>query len=239
MSLKSRLSNGKVNIYRLIDPVSGETRYVGKTVFALQTRFNCHIATAKRKNKRHVCNWIRSLLNKGAMPIIDLLEEANQNNWAQREMFWILEYHNLGANLTNHSIGGEGGASGVIVSEETRTKIGNAHKGKVISDEQKRKQSEKMTGRKLSEEHKIKVSLANIGKKLTNEHKYKISKSKIGKPQPKTSGTNNGRAILLESEVKEIKKSKLSLSKLADQYGMSKSQMYRIRKGEQWKSVKI
>ena len=239
MSLKTRLPSGKVNIYRLIDPVSGETRYVGKTVFALQTRFLCHIATAKRKNKRHVCNWIRSLLNNGVMPVIDLIEEADKNSWAQREVYWIAEYRNLGANLTNHSTGGEGGANGVIVSQETRTKIGDAHRGKVVSEETKRKQSEQMTGRKLSEAHKKKVSLAGIGREFTNEHKFKISISKLGKSQPKISGAKNGRAVLFEGDIQEIRNSKLSLSKLAVQYCMSKTQMARIKKGEQWKSVKI
>lgn len=84
------------------------------------------------------------------------------------------------------------------ISEQTREKMSNAHKGKKhsawtklkiswhnegkkISEENKEKLRKLRTGSKMSEETKKKISIFNKGKKLTEEHKKKIGDVQKGK----------------------------------------------------------
>ncbi len=73
---------------------------------------------------------------------------------------------------------------GAHLSEETKRKISEAHKGKIISTETRRKLSEAhkgkptwMKGKHHSEEAKRKNSEANKGKKLGEGHRRKISEA--------------------------------------------------------------
>jgi hypothetical protein len=94
--------------------------------------------------------------------------------------------------LRNRTDGGEG-ASGLMISEETRKtlselKVGekNPNYGKEMSEEQKQKISEKRKGTKLSEEHKDKIrqkmmgNTWNVGKKLSDETKRKVGEAQKG-----------------------------------------------------------
>jgi hypothetical protein len=91
-------------IYSLTDPITYQIRYVGKTV-NLEKRLYNHINHAKTmKYKRHVYYWINSLLKKGKLPIMNVLEECDIN-WQEREKYWIEQYKE---NLCNHTLGGEG-----------------------------------------------------------------------------------------------------------------------------------
>lgn len=68
-------------------------------------------------------------------------------------------------------------------SEESKKKIGDAHRGKVISKEQRIKQSEKMKGRKLTKEHIQKREegrIRNGTNKHTEETKRKLSELRKG-----------------------------------------------------------
>ena len=60
-------------------------------------------------------------------------------------------------------------------SEETRYKIGLAHKGKIVSDITRAKMSASKKGKKLSEEHKAKVSASLKGRIVSSETRNKIS----------------------------------------------------------------
>ena len=94
--------------------------------------------------------------------------------------------------LRNRTDGGEG-ASGLVISEETRKKLSelrvgekNPNYGKEMSEEQKQKISEKRKGTKLSEEHKDKIrqkmmgNTWNVGKKLSDETKRKVGEAQKG-----------------------------------------------------------
>lgn len=94
----------KTFIYSLTDPITNQIRYVGKTVNLEQRLYN-HINHAKTmKYKRHVCYWINSLLKQGKLPIMNVLEEC-ENDWQEKEQYWIEQYKE---NLCNHTLGGEG-----------------------------------------------------------------------------------------------------------------------------------
>ena len=106
-------------------------------------------------------------------------------------------------NLTN---GGDG-VNGCICSEETRAKIGAAHKGKKHSAESKAKMSAAKKGRKLSAEHKAKIGAAKKGRKLSAEHKAKMSKAKKGRKhsaesKAKMSKAKKGKKTSAETKAK-------------------------------------
>lgn len=123
-----------IKIYSLVDPITKEIRYIGKTKLDLSKRLNQHISEAKavsnktgRRNNNKRYSWIISLISLGLNPTINLIEICDNENWSERECFWISKYENL----TNMTFGGDGG---------------NTNQGKKfgpISDDIKRKISER------------------------------------------------------------------------------------------------
>ena len=97
-------------------------------------------------------------------------EDEELNKW---EMYYIKELNTkvpYGYNMTD---GGDG-LSGCPVSEETRKKLSESHKGKQTW----------CKGRHLSEETKRKIGEASRGRKQSEETKRKISESKKGEKHP-------------------------------------------------------
>jgi hypothetical protein len=94
------------NIYLLIDPITENVRYVGKSNNVLQ-RYSAHLNNA-RKHQTHKLNWINSLKNKGLKPIIVVIDEVPLEEWQFWEMYWISQMKTYGFNLINYTLGGEG-----------------------------------------------------------------------------------------------------------------------------------
>jgi hypothetical protein len=117
-----------IYIYTLSDSLG--VRYVGQTKNT-KLRLYRHIFDAKKngsQNKR--CSWIKSLLNQNEKPIIEIIDEVNENEWIFWEKYWISQIRTWGFKLVNDSDGGEG-AYGRIVSDETKIKMSLAKKGKI------------------------------------------------------------------------------------------------------------
>lgn len=129
----------KTFIYTLSD-IRGDIRYVGKTNNEIKKRLYAHIIECKSNRTTHKINWIKSLLDKGERPIIEVVEEVNNDIWQEREIYWIEQFRQWGFNLTNLTLGGDGG---------------NGYKHTKISKEKMR--SSKL-GTKLPEEHKERIS---------------------------------------------------------------------------------
>lgn len=186
MLVKRPIKN--VHIYVLKDPETGEVRYVGKTTQSLEKRLYGHL---REKNKTYKCNWINSLQKKNLQPIIESIEKASYETWAECEMYWIQFYKELGAKLVNSNAGGLGGHNPMAEtrakisfasknrSQESRQKISDAHKGRKRDDETRTKISNARTGMKFSEEHKAKMSVAS--KNMSAEHRKKISNAGKGR----------------------------------------------------------
>ena len=104
-------------IYVLLDEET--VRYIGVTSRKLNQRLYQHIWEGKNKIGTHKIYWIKSLLTNNKKPSIKLIEECTEENWQEREKYWIRYY----SNLTNISEGG----SGIIL-----TKRSNIHKNKKI-----------------------------------------------------------------------------------------------------------
>jgi hypothetical protein len=94
-------------IYGLYDTNEHEIRYVGKTNKKdLNKRLREHIKESQRKNNNtHKINWINSVIKDNKNINIKCLEVANNDNWAEKEKYWISKFENL----TNSTEGGKGG----------------------------------------------------------------------------------------------------------------------------------
>lgn len=100
------MNNPKVKIYALIDPITLEIRYIGKTIRSLYDRFYQHFSNLKENTYK--CNWIKSLRKRGLRPIIELIEEVEFEEWENMEKFYISYFRYIGCDLTNHAEGGSG-----------------------------------------------------------------------------------------------------------------------------------
>lgn len=135
----------QVYIYTLSDPLTKEVRYVGKSVNP-KKRLDNHLHI---KKKAHCSCWIQSLKNKDLKPIFSIIEITDKENWIDREQYWIAYYKQQGANLTNHSIGGEG-QTGTKQSQESNLKRSISLKGRKLgsySEERKKAISNGLKGR--------------------------------------------------------------------------------------------
>lgn len=112
--------------------------------------------------------------------IKEIIEYVNEDNWKEREMYWITEMHShtseWGYNLTK---GGDG-TLGLKMREESRENIRKSRIGKTLSTEARLKISKKIKGRKFTEEHKKRISISNTGKKCSEETKQRVSKANKG-----------------------------------------------------------
>lgn len=106
-----------VFIYCLLDQ-DLVIRYVGKTVDT-KRRLWSHIIEAKLyTGKRYVLNWIKSMLSKGLTPELRILEVCREDNWQDREIYWIDYYRKISPKLCNISDGGIGNTGAKTFSVE-------------------------------------------------------------------------------------------------------------------------
>jgi len=102
----------KYYIYGLYSSENGIIRYIGKTKNSIFTRLNEHKCDAlTKKLKSHKCNWIRKVYKNGYEVNVKLIEEVNEDNWQEREIFWIKKYR-VDGNIVNQLDGGESGGMG-------------------------------------------------------------------------------------------------------------------------------
>lgn len=149
-------------VYGLIDPRTGQLRYIGKSTH-LKRRLNVH---NRAHGTGHRANWLRELVTAKLQPDVVVLESFESEEAAyQAEIEWIGMAKSWGAKLTNHATGGEGGFTGASVRPEVKEKIRNS-----------------LRGHKLSAETRAKIGAANskalAGKPKTPEHAANISKGK-------------------------------------------------------------
>lgn len=84
-------------IYGLRDPKTDEYHYIGKS--------NCGMSRPKShftfSHNQSVNIWIEELRNEGLIPLIDILEECNEDELLIKEKFWIQHYERVGCKLFN------------------------------------------------------------------------------------------------------------------------------------------
>lgn len=123
-------------IYTISHPLTHEVRYIGKSNTPSK-RLSTHIRECN-KIKSHKNNWIKSILNSGLDPHMDILDEVPIIEWEYWEKYWISQFKQWGFRLTNHSDGGIG-PIGVKRSNEFKKKIREIKMGIPLSDEHKKK----------------------------------------------------------------------------------------------------
>lgn len=79
-------------------------------------------------------------------------------------MIAVLGRKDLGTGILRNMTDGGEGCAGRVLSEETKKKLSDSHKGKKFTEEHKRKLSEAAKNRVMSDEWKANISSANIGK---------------------------------------------------------------------------
>ncbi len=128
-----------IYIYSLIDPITNDIRYVGKTC-NLEKRLRGHLKKCHIL-KYHSATWIKSLVDQGYIPIMKVIEETNLENWEEREKYWIKLYKEK-HNLTNTNEGGGFGGTS------------NGFKGKKHSKESIQKMKDSRTGISINQNDK-------------------------------------------------------------------------------------
>lgn len=152
----------KYTIYKLIDPISNEIRYVGLTFNDLKQRLKSHLSDV---GKTHKCNWVRKLKSQGLRPIIESIEEniSSYDECCLREIYYIDYYKNIGCDLTNSSSGGVN----CKMSDETKKKMSESQIERyknyklILSEETKKVLSEKSKKRFENEEEREKLRISN------------------------------------------------------------------------------
>lgn len=168
------------SIYELVDPRTGEVRYIGRAKEP-RKRLRAHI-TQSKKLDHHKDRWIRELAAEGLEPFLRVVDRCSQDDIYTLEQHYILEYREAGHRLTNLSDGGWG-TMGLPMSDETKAKIGrgvaianrgNRYAAGVRTPEQRARMSPKnparyWAGKTLSVEHKEKMAESHRGKKRSPE----------------------------------------------------------------------
>ena len=135
-------------IYALSHPITGEIRYIGKTVLILTKRMNAHRYHAKAGKSPVYC-WIRKLVKQDLEPVTEIIEECDESRLDKLEILYI-KYGREMYNLLNLTDGGDGGKTkgntGMKHSEETKRKLSALRKGTKHSEDTKRKIGQSQKG---------------------------------------------------------------------------------------------
>lgn len=117
-----------VEIYTLAHPITGEVRYIGKTVQKLSVRLSEHMRV---RDNSHRSSWIRQLKNANLVPVISVIESVSEDVWIDRERYWIKKYRDEGYRLINTTDGGD--AFRVEWDEDSRKRLSEMFKGRPIT----------------------------------------------------------------------------------------------------------
>lgn len=164
----------EVYIYGLVDDLTGQIRYVGKTM------------NVNRRLRRHVneCfihdsykdRWVRNVINHGGTISIFIIDVVDENTWVYWEQHYISYFKFIGAKLTNGTNGGDEPPTtkGRKHTLESRIKMSEAKKGKPIPWLNKGNERSQQHRDNLSKSLKGRTS-PNKNKKYSEEHKQKLS----------------------------------------------------------------
>lgn len=193
-----------VSIYRLIDPFTGQVRYIGKAT-DMKSRLQGHLSLAKMDAKTLCKRWIRSVVRKGGKPVMEEIEVVAEADWQAREAYWIAFYRAAGARLCNHTDGGEG-----LVNPSEATK------------EKQRANNRKNAATYQTPEFRAKISAISKALVRTPEHCAKIAASKLGKPRSeetkaKMSAARKGKAFMTPEQYQETTKAAAPLLQSANE----------------------
>jgi len=159
-----QLTRHSLIIYALIDPRTGEVKYIGKSTTGYR-RIQAHLVPTQLEANTPKIRWIKELLNIGLVPQARvLLIVADKADLSTEERRLIAEHRATGYALTNATDGGDG-LSGRKFTPEHRAKISQALRGRSRPRWIIEAMSAARRGRHHSEETKLKISKGGIGRK--------------------------------------------------------------------------
>lgn len=166
-------------IYGLLDPITQELRYVGKSVSPF-SRFRKHMAE-RNKYDFYKDRWIRKLYGLNLKPELLIISIVPKNEWVFWEQFYISYFKAIGAKLTNCTLGGDQppGTKNRKHTEEAKKKMSEAKKNKPIPWLNTGEERSESHRKNLSKSLKGRVS-PNKGKKFDEVARNNMSKSHIG-----------------------------------------------------------
>lgn len=150
-------------IYLRTNKINGK-QYVGQTVDVEKRNYDWNCLNAIYGG--YAINNARKKYGVDGFSF-EILRECPNEDMNYWEMYYIKEYNSKKPNGYNST---DGGDSTYERTEETKKKIGDAHRGKKLSPETKAKISDAMRGRKHPAEFGAKVSAALKGRKQSPEH---------------------------------------------------------------------
>lgn len=192
---------GRNVVYGLIDPRNGQIRYVGKSTSGSRRPFQ-HGQPYSLKLPGHKTNWLRQLAAEGLRPEVVILDDSPTSLDAA-EQFWIAYFRFVGADLTNHTIGGDG-MVGFRHSPATKAKIAAAKRGRPPPPAAIEAARAVTLGRKLSPSHiaKMKAALSGRAPKCARGPKSPEHRAKIAESNRRTKSLQ--RAIRLSAHGQEV-----------------------------------
>ena len=222
-------------IYGLVDPNSGEIRYVGKTSVEPEKRLYQHLKASRHNTTgSHLLNWLNTLTRDGKKPSICILEYVSQDDdWREKERSWISYGRSSDWSLTNTTDGGEGLQN---PSPSVRQKLSDAAKGKAYAS------GKRSAAFRQKMAHVAKNTKNAIGHTVSPAARARISQSLMGRTDHVPKGEANGRSVLTEDMVAEIRSkhsSGFSMRALGREYSVTHESIRKIVHGETWKHVGV
>jgi predicted GIY-YIG superfamily endonuclease len=150
-------------LYHLCEP-TGEVRYVGISINP-EKRLAQHLSNAITGKRTHVYSWIQSLQSRMELPKLAVIKAFDSEEEAARAE--ILEIQHLkasGANLTNHSEGGDMAMKSSAVKER--------HLKAVRSESFRQKQSLILKARLARNEIRRSTSIQQLRKPVIVVNRY-------------------------------------------------------------------
>ena len=197
-----------------------------------------YLRANSKKNRNHRWN---NVANKTDYRVEIIIDDISYDFAKEKEIEFIDIYKRKedGGSLSNITKGGDG-VLGLVHTEESRKKMGDANRGKLISDTHKKIISELHKGKVLSEETRKKMSEKSTGEnncrygiKVLDETKKKMSDSA-------KKGEDNIASKLTKSQVLEIRrlnKEGIGQRKISKIFGVQKNTISCIIHRITWKHV--
>lgn len=92
-------------VYGLLDPRTGELRYIGATSNLDRRRSESRSTHGARRTPRDL--WVKELLGLGLRPLFEVLETCDSADEAFQREEWLVAYHRfIGCDLLNRALGG-------------------------------------------------------------------------------------------------------------------------------------
>ncbi len=167
-------------VYALIDPATGQVRYVGETKRSISVRLSQHLRAAAEKTTPPVNAWLRGL---GCKPEVSELEVyGSEAEMHEGEAFWIGYLRAVGASLLNLAPGGST-RTGYRHSEETKQRWREERRGERAGNYGKRRTEEqKAMFREITRQRWQERPHPMLGKPRPPETVEKMRAARVGRP---------------------------------------------------------